>query len=98
MANLIGDIHQGVRQTSGHISVFILKVCSAFMVAITVALVFQEMIGFGTFSFVLIGITLLLGLVKMMKKWNLTSVLVFDLICILVALLLRIYVLVAPGG
>lgn len=98
MANLIGDLHNGVKQTSGHISVFILKVFSSFMVAITVALIFQEMIGFGTFSFVLIGVTLLLGLVKMMKNWSLTSVLVFDLICILVALLLRVYILVAPGG
>ena len=98
MANLIGDLHNGVKQTSGHISVFILKVFSSFMVAVTVALIFQEMIGFGTFSFVLIGVTLLLGLVKMMKNWSLTSVLVFDLICILVALLLRVYILVAPGG
>lgn len=98
MANLIGDLQHGVKQTSSHISVFILKVFSCFMVSITVALIFQEMIGFGTFSFVLIGVTLLLGLVKMMKNWSLTSVLVFDLICILVALLLRVYILVAPGG
>lgn len=98
MANIIGDLQAGVKQTSSHISVFILKVFSAFMVAITVALIFQEMIGFESFSFVLIGVTLLLGLVKMMKKWSLTSVLVFDLICILVALLLRVYILVAPGG
>ena len=98
MANFVGNLNQGVKDTTGHISVFILKVFSSFMVALTISLVLQEMIAFGTFSFVLISVTLLLGLIKMMKRWGVTTVLVFDLICILVALLLRVYVWIAPGG
>ncbi|MCB0408074.1 MAG: hypothetical protein KDD34_07720 [Bdellovibrionales bacterium] len=98
MAKVIMSIQNGVKTSSSHISIFILKVVSAFIVAVTVSLIFQEMIGFGTFSFVLISITVLLGLVKMMSRWGLALVLVFDLICILIALLLRMYVLIAPGA
>jgi hypothetical protein len=98
MARVIQTLNEGAKKSATHISVFILKVASAFMVALTVTLIFQEMIGFSTFSFVLICMTFLLGLIKMMNPWGISAVLVFDLICILTALLLRMYILVAPGG
>lgn len=98
MARVIQTLNEGAKKSATHISVFILKVFSALMVSLTVTLIFQEMIGFATFSFVLVSVTMMLGLLKIMNPWSLASVLVFDLICILIGLLLRMYILIAPGG
>lgn len=98
MRSALSTVNQNMKVVSEGLLVFSLKLLSAFVFSSTVALIFLEIIGFGTFSFVLVNITIFLALLKCMKGWGLVSILVFDLICVLVALLLRMYILVAPGG
>lgn len=62
------------------------------------ALIGKELIQYGTFSFVLVIVVVTLTLLRIFKYWNWGKLLVFDLICILVALLLRMYILIAPGA
>lgn len=98
LKSALSSVHQNVRVASEGIFVFSLKLFSAFLLSTTMALILLEIIGFGTFSFVFVNITVFLAVFQGMKGWGLVSVLVFDLICVLIALLLRMYILIAPGG
>jgi hypothetical protein len=35
-------------------------------------------------------------ILRILSNWPLTSILIFDLICVLIALLLRMYIVIAP--
>lgn len=75
---------------------FLFKVFTAAMYALTITLVFQQAFAFGTFAFVFLFIVTGSAMISLMWNWNLGKILVFDLISVLVALLLRMYILMAP--
>ena len=98
MSKITLAIGDQVRTTTESLSLYSFKIFSGLLLSLTVALIFQEIIGFETISFVLISCSMLLGFLKLVKHWKLGSLLVFDLICVLSALLLRMYILIAPGA
>ncbi|MCE3010666.1 MAG: hypothetical protein LW875_08640 [Proteobacteria bacterium] len=93
---MAGNVQQGVKTTSISLALWMLKLATAFMVGLTVALIGQEMMKFGTISFVFMMIVVGGAILKLMSSWSIGSVVIFDLFLILVALLLRMYILVAP--
>ncbi len=96
VGQLVNSVQSGAKNASSSVFVWILKAITAFFVALTLAMVGQELVTYGTLSFVLVLLVAGFGLGKIMSGWSLGSVLIFDLICVLVALLLRMYVLIAP--
>lgn len=79
----------------------VVKLLTGFTLGLTFALVILELFGYGPGE---IGLAFVFSLVvvwglfwRISKKWSLTGVLVFDLVCILLGLLLRLYVVVAPN-
>jgi hypothetical protein len=96
VSQLAGHVQDGVKNTSVSFASFSLKTVTAFFLALTLSLIAQEMMGSGTFTFVF-TMVLVIGLImKLIAKWSVGAVLLFDLFCILVALLLRLYIQVAP--
>lgn len=98
MSQLSLKLQSHIKETTEGFSFYLLKIISGLMFALTLSLVFQEIIGFESLSFLLLSISLLLGFMRIVKNWKVVSVLVFDLVCILTALLLRMYILIAPGA
>lgn len=72
------------------------KVVTAFIVSLTLTMIAQELFNYGTLSFVFIMLVTGFGVMKVISTWATGSVLIFDLICVLVGLLLRMYILIAP--
>ncbi len=96
VTQIASNVQQGAKTTSISIFGLIIKVITGFVLGLTFALIGQEMIQYGTFMFVFMMV-LVWGLVfRLTMKWSVGSILIFDLICVLVALLLRMYILVAP--
>lgn len=97
MSQLIAGIQSKLKVTSAGLALLLFKFVSGLIVALTVTLILEEMIKFGPLSFVFL-MTLItvvfLRLVKPLGFWGMT---LLDLFCILIALLLRMYVLIAPG-
>jgi len=85
-----------IKNTSTSALSVALKLVTALAVALTIALIGQEMMSYGTVAFIFLMIVVVGGLVKLMSSWRVGAVLLFDLFCILVALLLRLYIQVAP--
>lgn len=96
VSQIAGQVQDGVKNTSVSIVGITIKLITAFVIGLTVALIGQEMMGYGTFAFVFMMIVVLALIFKLISKWSLASVLLFDLFAVLVALLLRLYIQVAP--
>ncbi len=96
MGQIAGQVQDGVKNTSVSIFGIVLKLLTAFLVALTFSLIGQEMMAYGTFSFVFIFVVVSALIFKLISKWSVGSVLLFDLFIVLVALLLRLYIQVAP--
>ena len=96
MNKIIGSVQTGAKNTSVSLFLLSLKGITAFFIALTLAMIGQELMAYGTPSFVFVMIVAISALARVMSKWAVGAVLIFDLICILVALLLRMYILIAP--
>jgi hypothetical protein len=95
-SQIAGQVQDGVKNTSVSLFGTFLKIVTAFVVSLTMALIGQEMMGYGTFSFVFTMVVVFSLIFKLISKWSVGSVLLFDLFAVLVALLLRLYIQVAP--
>ena len=98
MGQILQTINVKVKSSSNNFLIFLLRLASGAMLGLTLALIGQEIFEYQVFSFVFV-IVITTGLfLRRSRRWGAARVFVFDLICVLVALLLRVYILVAPGA
>lgn len=98
MTELGTQIQEKMKSSTGRALFFLSKLLSGAVVGLTMALIFQELWSFGTFSLVLVIVVVTLALLRIMKSWTWGRLLIFDFICVLVALILRMYIQIAPGA
>jgi hypothetical protein len=98
MSAMLDNFQHRVKDSANGLGLFSFKILSGAIVGLTFALIGEVMVGYGTFSFMLVFLVVLASLWKISKGWKWVGILVFDLICVLVALLLRMYILIAPGA
>ncbi len=95
--NQVGNqLQDGIKNSSVSLLALSLKIITAFMISLTVTLIVQELTGSGMIAFTFLMLVLFLSFFKLMKNWITSHVLLFDLFCILVALVLKLYLQVAP--
>lgn len=98
MAGLINNVQERFKVTTNAVALLTFKLATGMMIGLTFALIGQEIIQYGTLSFVLV-ITVVTGMIfKIAKPWTWTHLFIFNLICVLTGLLLRMYILIAPGA
>lgn len=96
MSQLAGQVQDGVKSSSKSLAAMALKIITVFVLGLTMALIGQEIFAYGTILFLFMMLVVGLSLFRLMSSWSLGAVMIFDLICVLVGLLLRMYILVAP--
>ena len=102
MSEMIGRMQGQIKSTSSQLALFSLRLVSGGVIGLTFALIMQEMLGKGdgenliAFFFVIILTTGIF--LRLSKTWGMTTVFVFDLIAVLIGMLLRLYIMVAPGA
>jgi hypothetical protein len=97
MANMISNFQDRVKTSSNALALLALKALTGAYIGLTLALVGDEIIQYGWFSFTLVIIATMATLLKVTKSWTWVNLLIFNLFCVLVGLLLRMYILIAPG-
>lgn len=102
MSELVDKMQYRLKKSSGDIFNFFLKFATGLVVGLTLALIIHEMLGKsegeGMLSFTFIIAVVTAVFLRVAKKWSLVSVLVFDLVCILIGIVLKFYIMVAPGA
>lgn len=97
MATLIHGLQDRVKSSSSSVGIMIVKVTTGLILGLTLALIGDEVLQYGWFSFILVMVVTLTTLLRIMRSWAWGYVLIFNLICVLIGLLLRMYILIAPG-
>lgn len=97
MAGLISNFQDRVKTSSNAISLLIVKVLTGLFLGLTLALIGDQIIDYGRFSFALVMVVVTAVIVRISRGWTWTNVFIFNLICVLIGLLLRMYILIAPG-
>lgn len=96
MKGLAVGVQDGVKSSTLSLTHFALRLVSGFFMGLTVGLIGQELSGYGSLALVFVSLVVLALFVRLSKSWSLMQILIFDLICVLVAQLLRMYILLAP--
>lgn len=96
MKGLAFSVQDQVKTKTVSVTSLTLRLLSGAILGLTVSLIFQELLAYGTFSLVFVMIIITALFVKLTSGWTLARLFVFDLICVLVGKLLQMYILLAP--
>lgn len=96
MNEFVANVQDKMKNSTLTIITSIVKFLSGLWMGTLVATIAQTMMGSGTLTFVFI-VVLSIGLIfRLLKEWNLFSIVVFNLVFFLTAVLLRMYIYMAP--
>lgn len=73
------------------------RLVSGIVLGLTFALIGDQILDYGTLAFLFVIVAVSTAFMKISRGWRVVGVLVFDLVCVLVGMLLRLYILIAPG-
>lgn len=93
----VGQIQDRAKSTFTALVAFVLKFFSGALIGLTIGLIFQEIVGFGMLVLSLFVCASVVTFLKIVWNWKISAVLILDLFCVLVGLLLRTYIMLAPG-
>lgn len=96
MGELAHKVQTGAQSTSLRIFTGLLKALTGIFIGFTLGLIGQEILDYGYFSVTFVCIMFTLLFVRLTRSWGLPHILIFDLITFLVALLLKMYIQLAP--
>ncbi|WP_413585911.1 hypothetical protein [Bdellovibrio sp. HCB274] len=96
LSSFSNNVQEGVKSTTMTVLHILLRLITGFFVGMTLALIGQELIGYGMFALVFATVVVMAVIMKILSQWSFAQILIFDLIVVLVGMLLRMYILVAP--
>lgn len=96
MRDYANQAQDGVKTSSLSFFHFIIRLVTGLLLGLVLSLIGQELIDYGTFALMFGTVVIMVAMIRLLSAWSLSKILIFDLICVLVAMLLRMYILVAP--
>lgn len=96
MKGFATNVQEGVKTSSVSLVAIALRLVTGIFLGLTLALVGQELVAYGTFALLLVMFVVLALFMRISASWRIPQILIFDLMCVLVAQLLRMYILLAP--
>ncbi len=98
MGEFIQGVQIKIKKSSVNIITLGLRILSGLVLGLTFAIAGQEIFQYGVYSFWFVIVTLSGVFLKISQNWTTSGVLVFNLVCVMIGMLLRMYVVVAPGA
>jgi hypothetical protein len=98
MGQFIEDLQIKFKNSSTNISLVIAKLFVGFVLGLTFSIIGQQIFQYGDASVLLVIIVSMIAFYRVVKPWRFVPLLVFSLICVLIGLLLRMYIMIAPGS
>lgn len=97
MSELLQNMQMKFKTGSRSLATVIVRLLTGLFLGMALAIVFQELFGFGLLLFWFVILLTTVVFLKISKSWTLVVLFVFNLICILLGLLVRMYIVIAPG-
>lgn len=95
--NFSNQVQQTTKQATYSLSHIIIRLISGFFIGLVLALIAQELFQFGTLLLVFTTLLFMSIIYKLLSRYSVVQILIFDLICVLIVALLRMYILIAPN-
>ncbi len=96
MGRFVAGVQEKISESSKSFALFVFKLLSGMVIGLTLALAAQEIFGFSNLVFIFV-ITCVTGVfLRIVSGWNLLIMVLFDLFAVVAALLLKMYVVMAP--
>jgi hypothetical protein len=90
------DVKEGIRSSTIFVVALFIRVFTGFFLGLTLGLIGQEVIQYGSLGLIVMILLTLGVFFKISTKWSVAQLLIFDLVCVLVGQILRMYVTLAP--
>lgn len=97
MGNMIGNAQERLKTSTNALALISFRVLTGLFLGLTFALIGDQIIDYGWFSFMLVIAVTTGAIFKVTRNWAWIHILIFNLICVLTGLILRMYILIAPG-
>lgn len=96
LKNMAVNMQQTAKNSSISTAQRILRLISGFFIGLIVSLVIQELTQSGELMLVFLVVFFTAVVYKLLSRLQIFQILIFDLICVLIAALLRMYIMIAP--
>ena len=91
------QLQMRLRESGKGLGLLLFKTLTGFFLGLTLALIIQQLTQMGRFGFLVVIVFFVGAFYKMSKPWKTTGIVLFNLFCIMSAMLVRMYILIAPG-
>lgn len=98
MGQMIQNMQTQIKRSSQSMVLFSLKLLSGLLLGLVLAISGETVFGYGSFSFWFVVVLFCGVFLKISKPWSFGALMIYNLVCVLVGVLLRMYVLIAPGN
>lgn len=98
MSEFIENMQYALKKNSQNIGLFFARFVSGAFLGVTLTLIGQQVLGYGQLLFWFIIVLTTAVFLKVTKGWKWVGIIVLDFILVLIGLLLKMYILIAPGG
>lgn len=98
MGQFIENVQETLKKNSQNIGIFTLRLFSGFVVGLTLTLIFQQILGYGQLLYWFIIFVAIAAFLRTTKGWTFMAVVGLDFVLVLIALILKMYILIAPGA
>ena len=96
VGELAGRVQTGTQTSLVSLAAFVLRLLTGIFIGLTLALIGQEVFRYGYLSLLFITVLSSVLFMRLSRAWSLPVILIFDLVTFLVALLLKMYIQLAP--
>ncbi len=90
------NVQDRFRTSSSTLILLSARLLSGLFLGLCMALIGQEIIGYASLSFVFVLVAFTSVVMRISRNWSWAYLFIFNLICVLIGLLLRMYILFAP--
>jgi F0F1-type ATP synthase assembly protein I len=96
LKNMASSMQQTAKNTTVTFVQQILRLVSGFFIGLVLAIIIQELLQGKLLMLVFLTILFMMIVFKLLVRLQIMHILIFDLICVLIATLLRMYIMIAP--
>ena len=96
LKNIASNMQQTAKNTTVTLTHRLLRIVSGFFIGLVLALIIQQLAQGQLLMLIFLTVLFMAIIYKLLAKMQIVHILIFDLVCVLIATVLRMYIMIAP--
>lgn len=98
MPEFLDNAQEKIKISLAAVALILFKIISVFIVALVLAMIGETLFQYGSIAFLFFFATCGFIFYRFVRSWTWSQIVVFDVICVLIAVCLTMYIRLAPGA